>query len=531
MNHQNSLMTGTNIKLDMAKTVVDLAGFPVDEMAVYILLESMGYNDDDARSQTGCSDLKDLADQVYQICSQHMYQFMIIQNQFSNTRRLQKILNNLPANNRGFILMLPVAAQLAALIIFGFSLWTSLHFTQIEATIVSLSSFMSLIVTGGIVQAMSREGIFYQEQENENTAGNAVFLTYRFGILLIIVFMLLFTVSLPALNIVTVNKIFVFNMYFGLLALLWLNMSVEISFSEYLSVSIITTLGIIPVYLVMHFTGFGIYVAHWTGLITANVLFWVNIAVRHPGRDRTTGLSYNEKKIIIHRSLAFITAGMLFFLFFFIDRMISWSVYTPNPDKLLFLFRMPYELGMDWALLVFFLNVCLLEVFINRLCAGILNIQEKYSISDIGMHNSYFKEFYHKQFLSLIMIGLASILLTYLLAIIIRKTVDSVAIAAIFNDSITLFTFFIAAFSYLFLSLSLLNGLLFFTIAKPEFVLKSIVPALIVNLITGFYFSRTISYEYGVLGLLAGSITYCIVSTSFAFKVFHQLDYYYYSGY
>ena len=95
----------------------------------------------------------------------------------------------------------------------------------------------------------------------------------------------------------------------------------------------------------------------------------------------------------------------------------------------------------------------------------------------------------------------------------------------------TQFVFAIAAVAYYFMAVALFNVLFFFTLAKPQLVLFSIAPALLVNLAVGFGVSRWFSYEYASLGLLAGAIVFALLSSVAAWDVFRRFDFYYYAAY
>ena len=91
--------------------------------------------------------------------------------------------------------------------------------------------------------------------------------------------------------------------------------------------------------------------------------------------------------------------------------------------------------------------------------------------------------------------------------------------------------FWFAAIGYSLLALGLLNSLFFFSLARPQVVVDCIWPAFLVNIGVGYFASRMISFEYSVLGLVAGSLVFAILTSRRANALFRNLDFYYYSAF
>jgi hypothetical protein len=112
-----------------------------------------------------------------------------------------------------------------------------------------------------------------------------------------------------------------------------------------------------------------------------------------------------------------------------------------------------------------------------------------------------------------------------------RQFNDIKEVREFFSDPTTFFVFYGASVGYLLIAIGLYNSLFFFTLSRPEFVLRSIIPATSINLVVAIIASRWIHYEYGVLGLVAGGAAFAILSTRYARRFFRRLDYYYYAAY
>jgi hypothetical protein len=92
------------------------------------------------------------------------------------------------------------------------------------------------------------------------------------------------------------------------------------------------------------------------------------------------------------------------------------------------------------------------------------------------------------------------------------------------------------------LSIALMNAVILFSLSQPNLVIRSIWIPFAVNIVVGFLLSRWMSivfaepasaahgYEYAVIGLLLGSVTFVVMSTRNVLKVMRNLDYYLYAA-
>ena len=94
----------------------------------------------------------------------------------------------------GILHLLPVFLQIAAIILFGYSLWTYIGFNEIQSTAVVLGVMVGLIVTGGFVQVIGRQATFYWNYEDYQMAKETIFYLIRKGgkSLLFVIFVISF---------------------------------------------------------------------------------------------------------------------------------------------------------------------------------------------------------------------------------------------------------------------------------------------------------------------------------------------------
>jgi len=251
------------------------------------------------------------------------------------------------------------------------------------------------------------------------------------------------------------------------------------------------------------------------------------------GEKKITYVSLKVKRrsVLAYVNSPFFKFGLYYFLLLFLDRLISWS--APSKGKFyLFWFRTPYELGVDWALLSFGLMLAMLEYTVNDFSEKLIPTQKKFPAFEIKSHNAWYLNFYLVKFSLLVIFGLASIIAVYLIVMKLGEVYQHIKeVREFFSSPITFKVFYLASISYLFLAIGLLNNLFFFTLWKPEFGLKAIRSALLVDLVVGLISSRLISWEYGVLGFTLGSLVFAITTTWHMLKFLKTIDYQYYSAF
>jgi hypothetical protein len=529
---RNAVAVFETRRTELANNVIDLIGTPVDSTAVHVILESMGFRDSDIRSDYDCAGLTSLAEDIYHRCYSDMRERMEEHSRLMAKKRLEHLNRSLPGNSHGFVLLIPVAGQVAALFSLDYSLWTYLYFTELQATIVALAAFFSFIVTGGFAQLISREGFAWFEKENVVQAGENIVLLLKLGVITSVALAIAATLTGLFFAAYSPQDIFFGITYFALLSGLWLFLAVLFALREYLRATLMTLIGIIPVFLVMEFSSRGIFAAHAAGMICTDLGLLLLIRNKLGIRvDDLNGIKVPYDIRHLKRPLPdFFLTGLLFYLFIFADRFVSWS--TGNlPGDFLVWFRIPYELGLDWALLAFLLTVGSLEIFLNRFSRLVFLRHELEIYRKSEQLPLLFRSFYTGQISALLIFGAINIIIVYYAVSALQYFQSAAPIHDFFSNSITYFTFIPAAAGYLFLAVGLMNGLIFFTLSRPDFVLRGLVPALLVNIITGLILSRLLGYEYGVFGLTIGSFVYALISSYLVVQVFDQFDYYYYAGF
>lgn len=221
--------------------------------------------------------------------------------------------------------------------------------------------------------------------------------------------------------------------------------------------------------------------------------------------------------------------GVLYFTFLFLDRVVAWTTpfeYSPY----IIWFRVQYELGMNWALISLVLTIGVLQYSIEAFSKTVIPEQKRVKAKEASEFNQRFLRFYKNHLLLFLFISILSIVGVYFGMFLLDGIGIFKYVEHFFNE-ITYFVFFSACVGYTFLVWALFNGIFFFAISRPHFIIRAIIPALISNLVVGFFLSRIFGHHFAVIGLLIGAFVFMIVSSVYAFRVFKQLDYYYYSAF
>ncbi|MDP9393616.1 MAG: hypothetical protein M3Q27_04845 [Actinomycetota bacterium] len=191
-------------------------------------------------------------------------------------------------------------------------------------------------------------------------------------------------------------------------------------------------------------------------------------------------------------------------------------------------FDTPYEIGLDFALLVLVLTLAQLEYTVHEFSASIGAVQESFAAEQTRAHNRHYLRFYLRQLALLFVLLVASAGLVTGLLVAVG---ESQWTALDTSDPVTEGVFAWGVIAYALLVLSLLNGVFLFSLSRPRLVVPALLVALVVNAVVGLYLSRTVDYWFAVVGLAAGCLVFALLTTAAALRVLRRLDYYYYSAF
>lgn len=524
----------------ITERVYELIGNPISKWAVAATIESLGVRNVDAQTDYGYQSVFELGDEVYRRIKTREQKAAFEDEQdedgfkFGGLGRTLKLFAK--HYTAGMVFSMPMLSQIIAIIVFEYALWAWFDFNEAQATVVALGTMLSFILTGGFIQTLGRLVSKYKGEGNYYLAAKATVSVLKIGI----PFVLISAVVIFAINLILPfypQQLIILSMiYMVLISLLLLSASVLFATEQRLMILIGIVAGTIFVIFGMDFAGLGIYISQWLGILTSTVIISVYAFIYYRLKIRTLRQelfkqSLPEGEVSYYNTYRYFVYGFCYFTFLFMDRLMAWSAGPPPPEYIIW-FNTPYELGMDWALISLVITIAMLEFSVHSFSLNLIPAQKKAVISKIKLFNRFFKRFYIKQILLLLVIGGLSIVITYYGVLSLRIFENEVPeIADFFANEMTFKVFWLASIGYLFLIYGLLNSLFFFTLNRPEMVMYSMIGSLFVNFITGFLCSRIFGLEYAVIGLIAGSAVFGISTGILAKRFFKHLDYFYYSAY
>ena len=427
-------------------------------------------------------------------------------------------------------------SQIVAIIIFEYALWAWFRFNVAQATMIAMGTIGAFIITGGFIQVLGRLVSKYMGEKNYYLSWRAIKAVIYFAVPLVLgIAALTFLINL-ILPFYPQRMVSLGLTYFILISAMMLSAAVLYASEQKMVILASIFIGTLTVAFGMEVLDWGIYLSQWFGIGLTAGLQIIYIILYYLYKIRATRQqlfkqSLPKLEVSYYNTYRYFLYGFAYFTFLFVDRILAWSAGPPPPSYIIW-FNTPYELGMDWALLSFIFTIALLEFIIQLFSHRIIPAQKSSDVTKLKDFNRYFSNFYSLQLVLLFFIGIASILLTYYGVDALRVYAeDYPEIKDFFASPITTKVFWMASIGYLFLVFGLLNSLFFFTMNRPEFVLYSMFAALAVNAITGYVCSRTIGFEYAVIGLIAGSITFAAITGLIGKRFFKHLDYFYYSAY
>jgi hypothetical protein len=503
---------------------------PHDTYEVAALLESMGWNDERAAKEFGVIDIFELAALVWNLLPEAKT-IEPYQDEKDSKGRLGKEM--VRSFLRGLIFAFPMAVSVSAMLTFKFSLWSYKFLALEQATSIAIGTIISFIVTGGFTQAIARRGFFYIIQGYYNLAKKSTFQFIRIGFGLSIAISLLMTIVIIVFNMFTIKMTLLIVLYFFFLTSIWLSVTVMYILKKEIVFTGLIILGIFIVYVLFEILNMYILIAQLISLSIVSILsiflilyFFIK---EERKQEKDMSLKLPKFSIIIYSVWPYFTYGFLYFSFLFIDRINAWSKNEEFMPYVIW-FRGNYELGLDFALLTLIIPMGMSEVIVTKLMLDIEASQKQFLADDSKKLYKKFIASYWRMFGFIFIGSIISAYCIYRLTLWYNQISIRINNEDLLTNEVTMFVLVWGIISYIILSFCLMNAVILFALSQPHFVIKSILPAVLVNMLIGFLLSRWIDHEYAVIGLLLGSIVMLILSTLYLLKVLKNLDYYLYAA-
>lgn len=526
----------------LLEAIKERNGKPVNVRVVAATMESFGLRDIDIQTDYNFDSIIELAHYLFNKINTPEYSQLKNKNQLTAEAKDRKrvylssymsIRNLMLVRDYGTGLfhLLPVVLQIATIILFGFSLWTFVGFNNLQSTAVVFGVIIGLVATGGLVQVIGKQVSFYWYNEDYK-------MTYK----VIKEMLVLGAKSLVALFVVIIAINFFINLYpilfigivfayAALIGLLLLSLAPLYTIKKRSIISIAIATGtLIALWLNLN-TNLSTYVVHWLGILISLSIALVYLRFFFKKKIKSNkGYTNATPKITltIYRNINYFFYGMLVYVFIFMDRIIAWSSHSGRDSPYIIYYEKDYEIGMDLAILVFFLLAGVLEYSISSFSRFMDYFQFTKKYTEFKGFNKKMKKLYYKNTWIFIV---SALIIACLLYLIIFHPLGYQSAFDQKLSSLSLIVFVIGGFGYLFLTFGMLNVLYLYTLNTNKAPVIFIAIVCLVNLIIGVLTSRIISYEYACVGMLVGAILFAFLTTRTTLKFFKNLDYYYYAAY
>ncbi|MBI4889379.1 MAG: hypothetical protein HY821_02060 [Acidobacteria bacterium] len=480
---------------------------PLDERDIAVRLECDGVTDTVAAHTYGFRDVHDMASEWYG--QLHAAQ--------EGDLRTPPRKNLLVEHIRGTAFALPLAICCVVMICFGYSLWGG-DLDGSAAAAVAIGVVASFIVTGGIVQAMAWQGLFYAGSGDFRMSAVACRRWTGYGGII------LASAAVAAL---------LFNAQFGWLSgelawlaasfciamgALWIGTGILYIVEAPLHVTAATVYGITVVFILHRALGMSLLESQILGVLTAALAAFLTgfliLRKRHTG-DASRVYPRMVRQTIF-QTAPYLVYGSLYYLLLFADRIVAWTAQTGAAETPV-VFRGDYELPHDIALLGFIIGVGWVHSACRSFYDRVGVLLRSCDLEKTQWFNNRMLEFHLRQIAIFLPVA-------YAVNAIIWFSAQSFGLLA---TPLTERVALIALAAFPLLTVGLWNVSLLFALSLPWAALPPAICAVLVNLSCGYTLSRIWSYDLAIFGFLAGSAVFCIASSVSVQRRFRRLDYYY----
>ena len=505
-------------------------GKPLDFWEIAALLEIYGIRDIDAQQDYGFDTVFDMAKYMMKYIETKTYPEKSLVSWEELPSFWVRIFKNYI---RGLAFAMPMFVQIFFTLSIGYAIWSGIDMDKTKATVIALGTFLALIVTGASAQAIGRKGLFYLKQNEVILASNVTKVLVNTGFILVFIVGLVLMLFNFFFEILPSYYFFILIIFYFLLSFLFLNISIYYMFEEYTKILYFFLLGMISVYIAHGLLKIKLPEAQFIALVVLDIVLSLFAYKKVRDLKRKNVISEGEgtprASILFYSLIPFYLYGFLYFVFLVTDRIVAWSGNVEAKPYFIW-FDVPYELGLDWALIALVFLMGLTEISIHEFMYRINDMVIKYKYRDYQTFNDNVYSFFKKFNMVYLIVSIMIVVTTYLVVYVVYKVTNLTYVENFFNGY-TPFVYWIAAISYAFMVNGLMNVLFIFSFSRQNFSVKSIAIATFANVTLGMILSRMFGVEYAVFGLLLGSVLFWALSYNYAVNMFRKLEFYYYSSF
>ncbi len=485
---------------------------PVDVCDLAIRLETEGISDAVARADFGFDDTWAMAESYYPSLSERK----------SGRVSLPVLTDVNPPNTirdyfTGMLFALPLLISCLAILLLRFSLWGG-ELPANVASAIGMGVACSFIASGGFVQAMSRQGLWYIGTNQFQSCAQSTWLWFRRAALTLLAVGLVGMAVSSYMELLPGSLSPLAAAFYFSMSLLWLSAGVLYMLRRNVLVAAATLLGIACVVLLHRGFGVNLMAAQIASILIAAVsaISVSMLILTKQSRDERFAPLREPAGRTIYYLWPYFTYGCLYYLFLFIDRLLAWTART-EASGITIQFRGSYEAAQDMALFAFIFQVGWVHSATVRFYDRLKLRQEQLSLEQGAEFNESLTRYYWRIAAPFLPVALTASAGAYYFALK----------SGFLSDTLQWKVMAWALIGYIFLVFSLRNVSLLFALSCPKYVLTAIGCACVANLGTGYLLSRFGGYEQAVIGFTVGAVLFAAISTGYSLRTLRRLDYYY----
>ncbi|MFQ6107811.1 MAG: lipopolysaccharide biosynthesis protein [Thermoplasmata archaeon] len=516
----------------IARTVSEVEGRPKDHLEVAVILEILGYSDEDARG-AGFEELFDLARAVHPSVSRYSTEENLKEEREPRPSGMRLFLAGM-FYNLGWMIML------ISLFLGGQSLWAAKDLPVEVSTAIGMGVVLGLVSTGGMQQFTAWKLIYYEMQGNaplarfimkRNLVIGAGILAGTAGLLVVVNTLLLsfpISVVLTAVYFLALigtyrlfaTPIFAFRRFWALISI-----SISALAAMFASYFVFASIGIERARAVVSSQSIGLAV-----LIASSVYFAYRYVFSdceerdedEPPFYARPDLPKNVKAprywVLAYEGLPLVLYGTLYFVFIFGDRLVSWLGAGPFMIN----YNRTYQIGVDLALL---LLIPITGVKFTYLYTLSDHLEEKLKLIDItdpAAFRKALRDFYRRMVVGVSVFGMLFLAVAFLAGDWVVGYAGGNAESAIVFKWALLGIFFFGIF--------LTNSVFSFCFRKNT----AIVAVLAVGCVLAYgtsYILSTISPWFSVFGFVMSSFFLAAASSFVVRTMMETADHTYYQAF
>ncbi len=502
---------------------------PEDEFEIAALLESFGWTDKRIMEEFGILNVFQLATELKLLFQSEI---AVSSNSYAEKEtKWSAFFRYFREFMRGMIFALPMGISVLAMLSLRFSLWSYVNLSTRTATSIAIGTILSFMTAGGFMQSMAKQGYFYIFQDSFRMLRKMVFRLIIVGAIVTVLVSLVGMVLDILYPELPYDMLLIALLFYIVLNTLWLSVAVLYIIRKELWFTLLLVIGIALVYVGFRLVHMNIIVAQLIAMMIVVLLslFLLRSFLKRAEKEKDRGINPRLPKasVTVYNSAPFFLYGFFYFTLLFMDRVMAWSDNSGIVPFVIW-FRGDYELGLDFALIALTIPMGISEIIVSRLMNTVWSSQKDYLAKQYQKMNNNFTLQYRRNIIQMAMVTLINSVVVYFSIHWIFSRHFLFLAGRVQIDSITNQVFLIALIAYSFLSIGLLHSVVLFSLSRADLVMRPIMLAVVVDLVVGFLLSRWFSYPEAVWGLVAGCVTFLVLTSRHAYNVLHHLDYHMY---